>query len=157
MFEQLAGLFGNGGALQTGTQYSPASQGKMDNIWADFNSGKISADDAAFHTGNVEKGSILGMTPSAFQNMAGGIAGAIAPKDSWQAKLGGLAAQMGSQKMAQLAQAEKEKRMTDILKQILGQSTGKVVAGVAGPDGLSPSTGAGDVQNKDLSLAQKYQ
>jgi len=70
----------------------------------------------------VEKGSILGMTPSTFASAAGQFGSALSPKGSWQQQLGGAAAQMGSQKIAQLAQAEKEKRMTELLKQMFGQA-----------------------------------
>jgi hypothetical protein len=62
------------------------------------------------------------MTPSSFASLAGQAGAAISPKGSWQQQLGGAAAQMGSQKIAQLAQAEKEKRMTDLLKQMFGQA-----------------------------------
>jgi len=122
MFESLANLFGAGGSLQTGGSYSPDAQKQMDNVWGQFNSGKIDADTAAFKTGNVEKGSILGMTPSSFANLAGQAGAAISPKGSWQQQLGSAASQMGSQKVAQLAQAEKEKRMTELLKQMFGQA-----------------------------------
>jgi len=122
MFESLSNLFGAGGALQTGGSYAPDAQKQMDNVWGQFNSGKIDTDTAAFKTGNVEKGSILGMTPSTFASLAGQAGSAISPKGSWQQQLGGAAAQLGSQKIAQLAQAEKEKRMSELLKQMLGQA-----------------------------------
>lgn len=123
MWDSISSLFGKGGMLQTGTEgYAPGTQQQI-------NGGM----DPKF----AEKGSILGMTPSGFASIAGQIGSAISPKDSWQSKLGGVAAQFGSQKLAQLAQAEKEKRMTELLKQVLGQATSKQVTQTAGPEGLS--------------------
>lgn len=126
--------------LGTGGQYTAGNQDKMNSIWDQFNTGKISPESAAASTGMVEKGSILGMTPSTFASVAGQMGSAISPKDSWQSKLGSVASQMGSQKLGQLMQAEKEKRATELYKQMLkvmsnkqlaGGSTGQSVGGVA--------------------------
>lgn len=80
-----------------------------------------------------EKGSILGMTPATFSSIAGQAGAAISPKDSWQSKLGGIAGSFGSQKLAQLAQAEKEKRTTDLLKQLFAKSQSKDINKVIDP------------------------
>ena len=157
MSDLLAGLFGPRGALQTGGTYSPGSQTKMDSIWDQFNQGNLSPDQASAATGMVEKGSILGMTPSTFASVAGQLGSAISPKDSWQSKLGSVAAQMGSQKLSQLMQAEKERRATDLWKQILKQTSNKQLAGMGA--GL-PETGipkslesqmSMDIYNQDLT------
>lgn len=107
MFESLTNLFGQDGALYTGSGESPGVTKKLD-----------AGGDPAF----AEKGSILGMTPSSFASLAGQAGAALSPKGSWQQQLGSAASQMGSQKIAQLAQAEKEKRMTELLKQMFGQA-----------------------------------
>jgi hypothetical protein len=122
MFESISNLFAAGGPMATGTAYTPDNQTKMGGIWDQYNTGKIDADTASRDTSLVEKGSILGMTPSTFASVAGQMGAAISPKGSWQQQLGSAAAQMGSQKIGQLLQAEKEKRTTDLLKQILGQA-----------------------------------
>ena len=109
--DSLTKLFGEGGMLYTGGGESPGVVAKLD-------AGKGDPDFA-------EKGSILGMTPSTFASVAGQLGSAITPKGSWQNQLGGLAAQMGSQKLNQLLQAEKEKRATDLYKQMLGVMSNK--------------------------------
>jgi len=135
MFDSLSGLFSQGGALQTGRDLNlPAQQAKINAGTPEF----------------AEKGSILGLTPSSFASIAGQAGAAIAPEGSWQQKLGTVASGFGTQKLAQLAQAEKEKRMTDILKQVMSQAKPKDIAGIAGPDGLQmPSLLDGQSLNVD--------
>jgi hypothetical protein len=135
MFDSLSGLFGQGGALQTGRDLNlPEQQAKINAGTPEF----------------AEKGSILGMTPASFANIAGQAGAAIAPEGSWQQKLGTVASGFGTQKLAQLAQAEKEKRMTGILKQVMGQAKPKDIVNIAGPDGLQmPSLLDGKSLNVD--------
>lgn len=128
--------------IGTGQQYTAGNQDKMNSIWDQFNTGKISPEDASAATGMVEKGSILGMTPSTFASVAGQFGSALSPKDSWQSKLGGIAAQMGSQKLGQLMQAEKEKRATELYKQMLKVMSNKQIAsGMGNPSVGGVSTG----------------
>jgi len=108
MFESLSNMFGAGGKLATGNGI--------------YSNGALEQMSGGTDPKMVEKGSILGMTPSTFASAAGQFGAALSPKGSWQQQLGGAAAQMGSQKIAQLAQAEKEKRMTELLKQMFGQA-----------------------------------
>lgn len=123
-----------GDMFKTGGGYTPASQAKID---------------AGATPEMVEKGSILGMTPSTFASVAGQLGSALTPKDSWQSKLGGVAAQMGSQKLAQLMQAEKERRAGDLWKQILKQASNKQLAGLGA--GL-PDTGIPKSAESQMSL-----
>lgn len=111
-------MFAQGGMLQTGQDLNTApNQKKLD---------------AGMNPDMVEKGSILGMTPSTFSSVAGQMGAAISPKGSWQEKLGTMASQMGSQKLGQLMQAEKEKRATDLYKQMLKAMSSKELAGIGG-------------------------
>ena len=64
-------------------------------------------------------GNILGMTPQIFASIAGQLAGALEGPDSWQGRLGGVAANMGSQKIQQLATAVKEKKQEELMKAML--------------------------------------
>lgn len=92
-----------------------------------------------------ERGSILGMTPATFSSIAGQAGAAIGPKDSWQSKLGGVAANFGSQKLAQLAQAEKEKRTTELLKQLFAKAKSADVNKVIDPSNpMGTAIGTGD-------------
>lgn len=111
MFDSIANMFKQGGNLYTGMGESPGVERRLDAGIGD--------------PSTSEKGSILGMTPSTFASVAGQLGSAISPKDSWQSKLGSVAAQMGSQKLSQLMQAEKERRATDLWKQILKQISNK--------------------------------
>jgi hypothetical protein len=79
----------------------------------------------------AEKGSILGLSPSTFSSIAGQFGAALMPKDSWQAKLGSIAAQMGSAKLAQMAKAEQEKRSADMFKQLVGSIGNKELASLS--------------------------
>lgn len=142
----LGGAFKSGGALYTGGGESPSVETRLDN-----------GGDPAF----AEKGSILGMTPSTFASMAGQAGAALTPKGSWQNQLGGVAAQMGSQKLAQLAQAEKEKRTTDLLKQLFAQAKAQDVNRVidpANPMGQALSVGGvPKILGSGLSIDPKFQ
>lgn len=136
MSDWLSGLFkagGNGqapGALYSGSGNAPST----------FNAIEAGADPKL-----QEKGSILGMTPATFASIAGQGGAAIAPKDSWQSKLGSVAANFGSQKLAQLAQAEKEKRTTELLKQLFAKSQSRDINRVIDPaDKMGMATGIGD-------------
>ena len=110
-------MFQQGGALYTGAGESPGVEKKLD-----------AGGDPAF----AEKGSILGMTPSTFASVAGQAGAALTPQGSWQNKLGSVASQMGSQKLNQLMQAEKEKRATDMLKRMFGVMTHKQLGAFGG-------------------------
>ena len=123
--------FGMLGSMTTGSEfYAPSEVAKME---------------AGTPQNMTEKGSILGMTPSTFSSVAGQMGAAIAPKDSWQSKLGGVAANFGSQKLAQLAQAEKEKRTTELLKQLFAKSQSKDINKVIDPaNPMGTAIGAGD-------------
>lgn len=61
-----------------------------------------------------------GMNPMNFVSMAGMIAGALAPKDSWQARLGGVAAQQAQSQLMANAQLKRDndyrKFLTEALK-----------------------------------------
>ena len=158
MFDSIAGMFGAGGSLATGTQYNNANQGKMDNVWDQYNSGKIDEGTASRDSALIEKGSILGMTPSTFSSVAGQMGAAISPKGSWQEKLGGAAAQMGSQKISQLMTAEKEKRTTDLLKQILGQAkTSELVSMSAGGAPAMKGSGLSLMPSAGLAVNPEFQ
>jgi hypothetical protein len=135
MWESIANLFKQGGSLYTGSGESPGVEKRLD----------AGLGDPALS----EKGSILGMTPSTFASVAGQLGSAISPKDSWQSKLGSVAAQMGSQKLSQLMQAEKERRATDLWKQILKQTSNKQLAGMGA--GL-PETGIPKSPESQMSL-----
>lgn len=125
----LTNMFSQGGMLQTGNDLNTApNQKKLD---------------AGMNPDMVEKGSILGMTPSTFSSVAGQLGSAISPKDSWQAKLGGVAAQMGSQKLNQFMQAEKEKRATDLYKQMLKTMSSKDLANMGGVTPTETGIGGG--------------
>ena len=112
----------------TGAGYTPGNLEKINAVQSAFDTGKISSADAVEKQAMVEKGSILGMTPSTFASIAGQAGAALTPKNSWQNQLGTLASQMGSQKLNQLMQAEKEKRSTDLFKQMLGIMPSKQLA-----------------------------
>jgi len=129
MTDWLSKMFGQGGAMYTGSGMAPGEQARVDNPKNPL--------DPAF----AEKGSILGMTPSTFSSIAGQFGAALTPKDSWQAKLGSIAAQMGSAKLTQLAKAEQEKRSTEMFKKLVGSIGNKEIAslsvgGVPGMKGL---------------------
>lgn len=150
--DSFANMFGNGGALATGTNYTNENANKVDTL-----TGRGDLEGAKM----VEKGSILNMTPSTFASVAGQLGAAISPKDSWQAKLGGMASQMGSQKLGQMFQAEKEKRSTDLFKQMLGIMSNKDLtkseSGVSGVNlastGIKPLSLTTDMSlNYDKSL-----
>lgn len=53
--------------------------------------------------------SILGMTPASFASLAGGMGAALAPKDSWQSRLGEFAKGVGTAQLASLAAQKKAK------------------------------------------------
>ena len=120
MTDWLSKMFGQDGAMYTGEGAAPDVQARMDNAENPL--------DPAF----AEKGSILGLSPSTFSSIAGQMGAAISPKGSWQEKLGTVASQMGSQKLGQLMQAEKEKRATDLYKQMLKAMSSKELAGIGG-------------------------
>ena len=126
------GLFDS--IMSTGNQYNETNQNQMNQIWDAYNTGKITPEQASTNAAMLEKGSIMGMTPSTFASVAGQMGAALTPKGSWQNALGGAAAQFGSQKLAQLATAEKEKRMTELLKQIMGQAKTSDIAKVIDPN-----------------------
>lgn len=131
MTDWLSKMFGQDGAMYTGDGAAPGVQARMDNAKNPL--------DPAF----AEKGSILGMSPSTFSSIAGQMGAAVSPKDSWQAKLGGLAAQMGSQKLGQLMQAEKEKRSLDLYKQMLKAMSSKDLVNFAGVSPTDTGIGGG--------------
>jgi hypothetical protein len=56
-------------------------------------------------------GNVMGMSPDQFSQLAGGMAGAISKKGSWQSALGSLAAGMGQSHMQALAADAQKKGM----------------------------------------------
>lgn len=132
MFESLTGLFASGAPLATGAAAVPPTPATV------TSSAGVTQ----------EAGSILGMSPSKFASIAGAMGTALAPKDSWQAKLGGVASQMGNQKIAQMMQAEREKRSLDLIKQMMGSMTNKQLAAGAGLEGngLKKTEGAQSIE-----------
>ena len=68
-------------------------------------------------------GTIMGMTPQMFAAIAGQLGAALSPEGSSAQKVGSLAANMGSQKIQQLAMAEKDKKQEELYKEILKRMT----------------------------------
>lgn len=99
LWSRISGAFGNGGKLATGGQnYGGQNPATM----KDGTPNALAGD----------QGSILGMSPNSFASIAGGMASAIGPKDSWQSKLGTFARGLG---VAQLGMAaNKAKAAADL-------------------------------------------
>lgn len=109
MFEQLAALFGQGGALQTGGQL-PAQAALADKGLP------------------AQAGSILGMTPANFAALFGQAGAAIGGPNSWQGRLGGVASQMGKGSLISQAAEIQDIKNREFLKSLIagGGSRGMV-------------------------------
>lgn len=100
MWSKVKGAFGNGGSLATGTaNYGGANPATMPDGTPNAMAG--------------DKGSILGMSPNQFSSLVGGLGSAIAPKDSWQEKIGTFARGLG---VAQLGMAATKAKAAADLK-----------------------------------------
>lgn len=112
-------LFGAPGAIQS----NPMSvQAGIQSPVPQLPPGAVGSDAAISSTvspsGGITDPQLMGLI-----SIAGQMGAALAPKDSWQSRLGGVAANAGSQKLTQMAAQEAEKRQMQFYKELFAGKT----------------------------------
>jgi hypothetical protein len=112
-----------GGAITPNTSgYAPGS-GTDGSGMAARQMAPLDTPDVNYNQGNLSKqpqapANVMGMTPDQFSSMAGGMGAALAPKGSWQEKMGTFARGLGVAQMAAVAAQHKAKADQAQLKEM---------------------------------------